>query len=464
VTTDTTTAAPNLQTPIEIKSPDMWDKRDLMDDAIFNKIRQKSPERHRLEQIASKTELKISEGPKVIKTKTDRVAAQILQQATKNDKLIYFMRWENPKTERSWCAAENINDELKNVFYNNNPQEVNSHTPEKYKTTNNKDNRTTLPILQNADSKENEQVFKNNFTTQLEVTQPKQRLPQYANLQKTQTLNDKNENEEKFTFFWTKDSPFSQHYITKFITDGETYTSSEQYMMHQKAILFGATDIANLIMQTDCPKTQKRLGRSIPEFDQFMWEEYAGAVVRQGNYHKFNQNPDILNTLNNTLGTTLVEASPYDRYWGIGLRESDPRSQQRKTWLGDNELGEILTDLRDNVFLEFKSLNTITFSLHPKIEQKRQEEEIQKQQLQNLSSQNEIKQKSKGNELFTFFNGVKSIYHINYVANFNIANVTYNSVQQYRQYCKAKLFDDDVRALWDRLGPSLALARSHITA
>jgi len=91
-----------------------------------------------------------------------------------------------------------------------------------------------------------------------------------SKLVSSQILNIKNEDEEKFTFFRKKDSPFSQHYITKFIVAGVTYMSTEQYMMRQKAILFGDSKTADLLMNTDCPKTPKRLGRSIPEFDQFM--------------------------------------------------------------------------------------------------------------------------------------------------------------------------------------------------
>jgi len=199
-------------------------------------------------------------------------------------------------------------------------------------------------------------------------------------------------------------------------------------------------------MNTDCPKTQKRLGRSIPKFDQIMWDEYAMKIVRQGNYHKINQNPEILQALHDTMGTTLVEASPHDYYWSIGLRENDSRSQQRETWLGKNRLGVILTELRDNVFLEFKSISTIIFGLHPKLKQHQIELGGQQEQIQHVCPLYDATPKIIKEERFTFFNGVKSIYHINYVANFNIANVTYNSVQQYRQYCKALLFDDDVRA------------------
>jgi len=89
------------------------------------------------------------------------------------------------------------------------------------------------------------------------------------------------------------------------------------------------------------------------------------------------------------------------------------------------------------VFLEFKSISTIIFSLHQKLKQKRLELGEQQEQIQHLCPQYDATPKTLKEERFTFFNGVKSIYHVNNVANFSIANITYNSVQQYRQYCKA---------------------------
>jgi len=89
----------------------------------------------------------------------------------------------------------------------------------------------------------------------------------------------------------------------------------------------------------------------VSSFNQTIWDRYSMAIVRQGNYCKINQNPLILNKLHATIDTTMVEASPHDYTWGIALRESDPRSKQRDTWLGQNKLGQILTELRDDVFL-----------------------------------------------------------------------------------------------------------------
>ena len=72
----------------------------------------------------------------------------------------------------------------------------------------------------------------------------------------------------------------------------------------------------------------------------------------QGNYAKFTQNPDLLKTLIDTIGTTLVEASPYDKVWGIGLAEDDPKALNRETWEGTNWLGEVLTDLRTYLYYD----------------------------------------------------------------------------------------------------------------
>jgi len=215
-------------------------------------------------------------------------------------------------------------------------------------------------------------------------------------------------------------------------------------MMQQKAPLFGDLKSADLIMSNNCHKEQKRLGRSVCRFNQSIFDKYSMAIVRQGNYNKLNQNPTLLNKLHATLGTTLVEASPHNFTWGIGLRESDPRIQQRETWLGQNKLGQVLTELRDEIFLEFKTLATINFSSTPtqKVEQKQEQEH----ELDLIGPEYTTKPSHATKERFTFFNGVKSIYHVNYIAYFTIASVTYNCVQQHRQYSKARLFDDDVRA------------------
>jgi len=119
------------------------------------------------------------------------------------------------------------------------------------------------------------------------------------------------------------------------------YSSAEQYMMEQKALLFNDHKTAEIIMITKCPKKQKRLGCTIVLFNQLVWDDNSSTIVHQGNYNKFNQNLSLLNSLEATVGTTLIEASPYDSNWGIALRQNNPRSLRRETWLGDNRLGQI---------------------------------------------------------------------------------------------------------------------------
>lgn len=154
---------------------------------------------------------------------------------------------------------------------------------------------------------------------------------------------------ERFLFFYRDASPFSQWYPASFELEGQQFTSAEQYMMYGKAQLFGDRDIAARILQADHPRQQKALGRQIQRFDDELWNREAKNIVYRGNHAKFTQNPELLLVLLATAGQTLVEASPTDRIWGIGLSEDDPRIHQRATWRGTNWLGEVLTQLREDL-------------------------------------------------------------------------------------------------------------------
>ena len=149
---------------------------------------------------------------------------------------------------------------------------------------------------------------------------------------------------EQFTFFWN--GPFSQWHTSPFIIEGKTYMTAEQYMMYCKAMFFDDVDVALQIMETENPREQKALGRKVSSFDADSWSNVAQAIVKEGTRAKFSQNPDLLEKLVATVGTTLVEASPYDKIWGIGLRETDLKCLDRSTWRGTNWLGEILTEVR----------------------------------------------------------------------------------------------------------------------
>ncbi|MEO7095119.1 MAG: NADAR family protein [Polyangiales bacterium] len=152
-----------------------------------------------------------------------------------------------------------------------------------------------------------------------------------------------------YTFFFTEASPFSQWYRCSFTASELTFMCAEQYMMHGKAVLFGDAESAAEIVAATHPKKHKELGRKVKNFDDAVWKREREAIVKAGNRAKFTQNAELLELLLATARTTLVEASPYDRIWGIGLAASDPKAQDPATWRGQNLLGKILTRLRDEL-------------------------------------------------------------------------------------------------------------------
>lgn len=148
-----------------------------------------------------------------------------------------------------------------------------------------------------------------------------------------------------FHFFWH--GPFSQWSMDSFSDEHRTYNCCEQYMMAQKAILFNDQETLDRIMQARSPKQQKALGRQVKNFDNKLWERKARIIVYNGNYLRFSQNKESMKMLMETKGT-LVEASPYDKIWGIGLSADDPDAKNVTKWRGKNWLGKVLTLLRED--------------------------------------------------------------------------------------------------------------------
>ncbi|OPH47867.1 GTP cyclohydrolase [Paenibacillus ferrarius] len=154
---------------------------------------------------------------------------------------------------------------------------------------------------------------------------------------------------ERFTFFWRTESPFSQWHPCRFVIAGISFNCAEQYMMYMKAISFEDNKMADKILGSHSPSEQKRLGRSVSNFSADQWQLVCKQIVYDANYAKFTQNPELRTRLLATSGTTIVEASPDDRIWGIGLAEDHPHARNRSKWRGTNWLGEILTQLREDL-------------------------------------------------------------------------------------------------------------------
>jgi len=142
---------------------------------------------------------------------------------------------------------------------------------------------------------------------------------------------------------------FSQWHPSKFVIRGVTFTHAEQWMMFGKALVFGDFETAKDIMEAKTPYIQKQLGRKVKNYVDSEWCKYAKDIVYWGNLAKFTQNPDLLTHLLATGDTDLAEASPKDKRWGIGLKESDPKALDRKQWRGDNWLGNALTYVREDI-------------------------------------------------------------------------------------------------------------------
>jgi len=150
---------------------------------------------------------------------------------------------------------------------------------------------------------------------------------------------------EKFTFFWGGE--FSQWYDSPMTIRGVDYSCAEQYMMAEKARLFGDAENEARIMATTSPSEQKMYGRCVKGFDKDLWEKHCKRIVYIASWEKYTQNPELMKLLLATEGTTIVEASPWDRIWGIGLKETDPRCLDRNEWRGTNWLGQVLMQVRD---------------------------------------------------------------------------------------------------------------------
>ena len=160
----------------------------------------------------------------------------------------------------------------------------------------------------------------------------------------------------KFLFFWRNtpsddgsitETCLSQWWSSKFEVDGVEYCCAEQFMMAEKARMFGDEEMLQKIMETTIPKEMKGYGRAVRGFEKERWDAACYEIVRRGNEAKFSQNPELWEFLRRTKNRILVEASPMDRIWGIGMGKDNPDAQCPLKWRGTNLLGFALTEVRD---------------------------------------------------------------------------------------------------------------------
>jgi hypothetical protein len=138
----------------------------------------------------------------------------------------------------------------------------------------------------------------------------------------------------------------SQWWPSGFEIEGHRYSSAEHFMMAQKAHLFGDHEIRDRILLAPGPSVAKQLGRQVRGFDEPTWAESRFAIVVRGNLAKFQQHPALAAFLAGTEDRVLVEASPSDRIWGIGMVADAPDADKPEKWRGLNLLGFALMEVR----------------------------------------------------------------------------------------------------------------------
>ena len=179
-------------------------------------------------------------------------------------------------------------------------------------------------------------------------------MPKYT----MQWLTDEHENGKplKYLYFWGNTANhkneigkfiFSQWYESPFTVNGITYKTSEHWMMAHKALLFNDQQKFEEIVACNKPGEAKDLGRQVSNYNDDLWNERKFDIVKEGNIHKFSQHKELGKYLIQTGNRVLVEASPVDVIWGVGLTHDNPAIKNIYSWRGQNLLGFVLMEVRE---------------------------------------------------------------------------------------------------------------------
>ncbi|QTE01231.1 Swarming motility protein YbiA [Streptomyces cyanogenus] len=162
----------------------------------------------------------------------------------------------------------------------------------------------------------------------------------------------------KYLYFWghrprpdgrVGPSCLSQWWPAPFVVDGVEYATAEHWMMAGKARLFGDAEAERKVLAAGHPAEAKKAGRLVRGFDEETWERERFRLVVEGSLHKFAAHDDLGLFLLGTGNRVLVEASPVDRIWGIGLAADDEAATDPQRWRGQNLLGFALMEARERL-------------------------------------------------------------------------------------------------------------------
>lgn len=147
-------------------------------------------------------------------------------------------------------------------------------------------------------------------------------------------------------------SCLSQWWPSPFVVDGVEYATAEHWMMAGKARLFGDAAAERAALAAAHPAEAKKAGRLVRGFDEAIWERERFGLVTEGSVHKFAADTGLRDFLLGTGDRVLVEASPVDRVWGIGLAARDAGAEDPQRWRGLNLLGFALMEARERLETE----------------------------------------------------------------------------------------------------------------
>lgn len=149
----------------------------------------------------------------------------------------------------------------------------------------------------------------------------------------------------EFVFFFSYKDFLSNYYYSNFEINNIKFNCVEQYFMYQKALYFNDISSSNEILSAKMPALQKKIGRKVKNFDEEQWNKVSMKIMMDGLVLKFEQNPKLLDKLLQLSHLEFVEASPFDRIWGVRLAEDDDEILDRRNWKGSNHLGILLNTL-----------------------------------------------------------------------------------------------------------------------
>lgn len=146
--------------------------------------------------------------------------------------------------------------------------------------------------------------------------------------------------------FFSPYSFLSNMHPAKVVINGQNFLTSEHAYQYSKAVMCGRDDLAKSIKDSVNPKKAKYYGNKVITSKE--WENNKKSIMRCIVLGKFTQNELLREKLLDTGRLPLMECST-NTYWGTGWRLDSPEWKKSSVYHGSNNLGTILSEVRELV-------------------------------------------------------------------------------------------------------------------